>query len=80
MCIYIDEEFRKLLELDQEIFENAIAVRYPSDFYPERNTIEEAIKITEIVHEFVLKSFKSAILWLVLACIAVADAYRVYFR
>jgi len=55
MCIDIDEEFRKLLELDLEIFENAIAVRYPSDFYPEHNTIKKAIKIAERVREFVRK-------------------------
>jgi len=55
MCIDIDGEFRKLLELGLEIFENAVAIRYPSDFYPEHTTIEEAIKIAETVREFVLK-------------------------
>ncbi len=58
LCIDIDKDFSKLLQFDLEIFESAIAVRYPSDFYPDINTVKRAIAIAENVRDFVLKKLE----------------------
>jgi len=54
LCMDIDKDFSKLLQLDLEIFEQAVAVRYPSDFYPDVDTVKTAIRIAENVRDFIL--------------------------
>ncbi len=55
----IDKDFEELLELRFELFDRAIEVRYPTEYYPSKDEAKEAIEIAEKVREFILNKLKA---------------------
>ena len=58
LCMEVDRDFEKLLELGLELFDRAIEVRYPTEYYPSERDVKEAIEIAEKVREFVLNKLE----------------------
>lgn len=59
LCMEIDKDFEELLELRFELFDRAIEVRYPTEYYPSKDEAKEAIEIAEKVREFILNKLKA---------------------